>query len=127
MRPWEDAWFNGKAMPPHGLPKLLLIEAEAIAEEWLNDSGFRSILEEWVGRDRAEDAVVEILWSGCRLRGEQWKRVPPIPVLVRLTYSEPYPKNIVDLEDQMLEHRRIAGDDWIEQYKKHGDQLVESL
>jgi hypothetical protein len=35
VTPWEDAWCNGKAMPPHGLPKLLLIEAQAIAEEWL--------------------------------------------------------------------------------------------
>jgi len=128
VTPWEDAWFNGKLMPRHELPKkLLLIEAEAIAEEWLLAPEIRCMLEEWVWRDRAEDAVVEILWSGCRVRGEPWKRVSPIPVLVRLPYSEPYPSNIVELEDQMREYRRIAVNEWIEQYQKYGDKLEAAL
>ena len=90
------------------------------------DPGFRGILEEWVERDRAEDAVVEILWSGCRLRGEQQKRIPPIPVLVRLMHSYPYPSNIVELEERMLEYRRIARMEWIEQYQNYGDELEAS-
>ena len=114
-------------MPPHGLPKLLLIEAQAIAEEWLLALEIRCMLEEWVGRDRAEEAVVEILWSGCRVRGEQWKRVPPVPILTRLAYSEPYAGNIVELEDQMREYRRIAANEWIEQYQKYGNKLEAAL
>jgi hypothetical protein len=83
MALWEDAWLNGKLMPLHALPKLLLIEAQAIAEEWLFEETFRCMLEEWVSHDRAEAAVNEILWTGCRVRGEFKKRVAPIPVLIR--------------------------------------------
>jgi hypothetical protein len=57
VTPWDDAWLNGKPMPPHALPKVLLIEAQAIAEEWLIALEIRSIIEEWAARDRAEDAV----------------------------------------------------------------------
>lgn len=127
MTAWEDAWLNGKAMPPHACPRHVVVQSEAIAEEWLSDSGFRSILEEWVERDRAEDAMVQILWTGCRVRGEQWKRVPPVPVLVRVVYSSPYPNNIGELEDRMLDHRRAAISQWIEQFQKHGNSLEESL
>lgn len=112
MTEWEDAWLNGKLMPPYALPRLLLIEAQAIAEEWLSEAAFRCMVEEWVPRDRAEDAVGEILWSGCRLRGQKSKRVPPIPILVKLMYMEPFPANIVELEDRMLEFRRIAINAW---------------
>ena len=51
MLQWEDAWLNGKLMPPHGLPRILLIEAQAIAEEWLYEENFRCMLEEWVSRE----------------------------------------------------------------------------
>jgi hypothetical protein len=123
MAPWEDAWLNGKLMPPHGLPKLLLIEAQAIAEEWLIEENFRCMLEEWVSQERAEEVVSEILWSGRRLHGEFKKRVPPIPVLVRLMHSEPFPNNIVELEDRMIEYRKIAIREWIKQYQKYGDDV----
>jgi hypothetical protein len=127
VTPWENAWLNGKPMPPHGLPKLLLIEAQAIAEEWLLAPEIRSMVEEWAPRDRAEDAVVEVLWSGCRLHGEQTKRVPPVPVVVRLAYSEPFPGNIVELEDRMMELRRVAVNEWIEQFQKYGDKLEAAI
>jgi hypothetical protein len=123
MTPWEDAWFNGKLMPPHGLPKLMLIRAEAIAEEWLLEAAFRCMFEEWVSRERAADAVIEVLWTGCRVRSVLTKRVPPVPVIVRLMHAEPYPSNIVELEDRMLEVRAIAAREWIEAYRKHGDNL----
>ena len=123
MTPWEDAWFNGKSMPTHRLPNILLIEAQAIAEEWLFEENFRCMLEEWVSRDRAEAAVNEILWSGCRLGGELKNRVPPVPVLVRLMYTEPFPTNIVELEDRMTEYRELAIREWIKQYQKHGHDL----
>ncbi len=125
--PWEDAWFNGKLMPPHGLPKPLLIEAQAIAEEWLLAPEIRSMIEQWAPRDRSEDAVVEVLWSGCRLHGEQKKRAPPVPVLVRLTGSEPFPGNIVEREDRMMELRRVAVNEWIEPFQKYGEKLQAAI
>ena len=123
MTSWEDAWLNGKLMPPYGLPRILLIEAQAIAEEWLREENFRCMLEEWVSRDRAEEAINEILWSGCRVGSDLKKRVPPVPVLVRLLHSEPFPTNIVELEDRMVEIRTIAIREWIKQYQKHGNDL----
>jgi hypothetical protein len=127
MTPWEDAWLNGKLMPPHKLPNPMLIAAEAIAEEWLLDAGFRSILEEWVDRARAEDAIIEILWSGCRLRGEQTKRVAPLPVLVRILHSVPHPTTLGEHEDRMIEYRRFARKEWIAQYQKYGERLESAL
>jgi hypothetical protein len=44
-----------------------------------------------------------------------------------LAYTEPYPTNIVELEDQMMEHRRIAVNEWIEQFKKYGASLIGAI
>ena len=64
-----------------------------------------------------------ILWSGCRLRGQQIKRVPPIPVVVRLMYSGPYPADAFEVEQRMMDLRRRAVREWIEGYRKHGVNL----
>ena len=126
MTPWEDAWFNGKLMPPHAYPQLLLIEAEAIAEELLFDGNFRSILEDWVPRERADRAMGEALWSGCRVHGQTNKRVPPIPVMARLMYTEPRAENIVDLEDQIRADLYRAIREWIASFRTYGSKLEEA-
>lgn len=123
MSKWEEAWLDGKPMPAHALSRLFLIRAQTIAEEWLIDAPIRCMLEEWVDRERAEEAVTEVLWSGCRIRGVLSKRVPPIPVLVRLMHTEPPPNNIVELEERMLEFRAVAIREWIQSYRMHGSNL----
>ena len=123
MAPWEDAWLNGKLMPPYELPNLLLIEAQAIAEECLFEADFRSILEEWVPRPKAEEAITEILWTGCRLHGQLKQRVAPIPVMVKLMYTDPYPENIVELEDRIRADIYRAIREWLRAYRKYGSKF----
>src|SRR5436309_1481991 len=123
MTPWEDAWLNGKLMPPHEFPSHMLMQAEAIAEELLFDANFRSILEDWVPRKRADEAMGEVIWSGCRVRRQAKKRVPPVPVIVDLMYVEPYAANIVELEDRMRADLFRAIGEWLESYRKYGSKL----
>jgi hypothetical protein len=123
MAEWDDAWLNGRSMPAHGFPPRLLSAAQAIAEEWLFDARFRCILEEWISRDEADEVMGNLLWSGFRLHGQPQKRVPPIPVLVKLLYSEPYPADSGELEDRMRELFTHAVRDWVAAFVKHGRDL----
>ncbi len=64
MAVWNDSWFGGQAMPPHGFPQHLLAAAQSIAEEWLFDASFRCILTEWISTSEADEVMGGLLWSG---------------------------------------------------------------
>ena len=123
MAVWEDRWFGGQAMPPHGLPQGLIGAAQSIAEEWLFDASFRCILTEWVSANQADEEMGGLLWSGFRRRGQQDKREPPIPVLVRLLFTEPYPADTTELRLRMREHFARAVREWIQGRQQYGNDF----
>jgi hypothetical protein len=101
MEDWNDLWFRCQVLPASGFPKKMIGPAQVIAEEWLFEDSFRCILTEWVSGSRADRDLGGLLWSGFRLRGQQDRRVAPIPVLVQILFSEPFPTNTTELEDRM--------------------------
>jgi hypothetical protein len=123
MAAWNDAWYNGQPMPPHKFPRALLAVAEDIAEEWLYDARFRCMLEEWISRREAEEVMGGLLWSGFCLRGQPDKRVDPIPVLLRLLYTEPYPADENETRVRMAALRAQALREWRRALQQHQQSL----
>lgn len=123
MEPWEDAWLNGRTMPPYDFPRELLPTALDIADEWGRDGRFRCILEEWVPRQRAAVDLISLLYNGFRLRGQTDKRERPIPVLTRLLYVMPYPGTIEELRARMRDLFADAVQEWCRSRERFGDNL----
>ncbi len=123
MARWNDAWFGGAPMPENSFPRELIPIAQMIAEEWLFDARFRSILEEWVSRPEADEVMGGLLWSGFCLRGQPQKRIAPKPVLVRLLYTEPYPADSPQVRERMRDHFARAVREWIQALQQHGRDL----
>src|SRR5258708_717803 len=123
MEPWELAWLNCQGMPPHAFPKELLVPAEETAEEWLLDATFRCILEEWVSAPEADEVLGGLLWSGFCLRGQPQKRVPPVPVLVRLLYTTPLPADETETRDRMRALFANATREWCRAYQQYQHAL----
>jgi hypothetical protein len=123
MAQWNDAWYNGQLMPPHKFPRALLAVAEDIAEEWLFDARFRCMLEEWISRPEAEEVMSGLLWSGFCLRGQPDKRIDPIPVLLRLLYTEPYPVDESDTKDIIETLCLQAVREWISAVQRYQHSL----
>ena len=123
MAAWNDAWFNGKPMPPQGFPGALLAVAQGLAEEWLFDARFRCILEEWVSRPDADEVMGGLLWSGFCLRGQPDKRVEPKPALVRLLYTEPYPADATETRERMKALCYRAINEWRRAFLQHQQSL----
>jgi hypothetical protein len=97
--------------------------AQVIAEEWLFEDSFRCILTEWVSGDRANRDLGGLLWSGFRLRGQQDRRVAPIPVLVQILFSKPFPTNTTELEDRMRQIFGQAANEWVRGLQKYGNHF----
>ncbi len=108
---------------PAGFPRALLDGAQALAEEWLFDARFRCILEEWVSRQEADEVMGGLLWSGFCLRGQPDKRVNPIPVLVRLLYTEPYPADADETRERMRTLFARAVREWCQAFQQHQQSL----
>jgi hypothetical protein len=123
MAAWNDAWFSGRPMPPHGFPIQMLMAAQAIAEQWLFDAQFRCILEEWVPRQQAVEVLGGLLWSGFRVRGQPSLRRNPKPVMVRLLYTEPQPTSATELRSLMRSLFNRAVREWIEAHLEYGHDL----
>ncbi|HBI45998.1 MAG TPA: hypothetical protein DDY78_24550 [Planctomycetales bacterium] len=123
MAAWNDAWYSGQPMPPHKFPRALLAVAEDIAEEWLYDARFRCMLEEWISRREAEDVMGGLLWSGFYLRGQPDKRVDPIPVLLRILYTEPYPADENETKEIMEILCLRAVREWGREFQRHQHSL----
>ena len=110
-------------MPPHGFPRELAPTALDFAEKWCNEGRFRSIVEEWIPRQRAALELYCLLYDGFRLRGQTDKREEPIPVLIRLMHTMPYPANAVELRERMLELFARAIQEWCRGRDRFGDDL----
>jgi hypothetical protein len=123
MEEWERAWLNCQGMPPHAFPQELLVVAQATAEEWLFEAMFRCIIEEWVSRQEADEVMGGLLWSGFCLRGQPQKRVPPLPVLVRLMYGTPLPAGVWEIEDRMTNFFHAASREWCRAFRQHQRDL----
>jgi hypothetical protein len=123
MAAWNDAWLNGRPMPPHKFPQALLAGAQGIAEVWLYDARFRCMVEEWVSRQEALEVLGGLLWSGFYLRGQPDKRVEPTPVLVRLLYTEPYPADAIETEERMESLCSRAVGEWRRAYQQYQKSL----
>lgn len=123
MAVWNDRWFGGQTMPPHGFPQSLIGAAQSIAEEWLFDAAFLCLLTEWVSTSQADEEMGGLLWSGFRLKGQPDKRIAPKPVLVRLLFTEPYPGDTTELRVRMREHFARAVREWIRGRQQDGDDF----
>jgi hypothetical protein len=123
MAVWNDRWFGGQAMPPHGFPRHLLANAQSIAEGWMYDASFRCVLTEWVSTTEADEMMGGLLWSGFCVRGQPDKRIAPIPVLVRLLFTEPHPVDTTEVRERMREYFGRAVREWIQALQQHGSSL----
>jgi hypothetical protein len=122
MAVWNDTWFGGQAMPPHGFPQSLIGAAQSIAE-WLFDASFRCILTEWISGLEADEVMGGLLWSGFCLRGQPDRRIAPKPVLVRLLFTEPRPADATELRIRMREYFARGVREWIQVHQQHGNAL----
>jgi len=120
MPAWSDCWFRCHAMPVHSFPPNMIGPAQAIAESWLLDNSMRCILTEWVSTDEADEVMIGLLWNGFRLRGSRDRRVTPIPILVQILYTPPYPANIAELRERMQEDFLLAVREWTRGHQKYG-------
>ena len=123
METWQEAWPEGEKMPPHSFPRDLLLTALDLADAWCQDGRFRCLLEEWLPRQRAAVELVYLFYDGYRLRGEIKKRMRPIPILVQLLYTEPFPTNEVELEERIDELFALVMREWCRARERHGDDL----
>ena len=124
MEEWELTWLEGKPMPPHAFPAHLMGPAEDIAENWLlEDTSPRLQVEEWVSRNQAYTVMDGLLWSGFQLKGQTFKRVPPLPVWVRLLYQSEPPQTVEELKQVMIELFARVFAEWRRQFEQHGDHL----
>jgi hypothetical protein len=123
MADWNDKWFGGQAMPPHGFPQTLIGAAQSIAEEWLFDAAFLCILTEWISASEADEVMGGLLWSGFCLRGQPDRRIAPKPVLVRLLFTKPHPADTTEMRLRMRENFTRAVREWIQAHLEHGNAL----
>ena len=123
METWQEAWLDGDKMPPYSFPRDLLLTALDLAEVWCKDGRSRCLLEEWLPRQKATVELVHLFYDGFRLRGESKKRVRPIPVLVQLLYTEPFPVNGSELEARISELFGFVVQEWCRARDRYGDDL----
>ena len=123
MARWNDAWFGGESMPDNNFPQELLPVAETVAEEWLLESPYHPIVEEWVSRLDADEVVGGLLWNGFYLRGQPQKRFAPKPVFVRLLFIEPYPTDADEVRERMRGYFTRAAREWVRAYAQHGGDV----
>ena len=128
MEPWHQAWLAGTTLPSHSIPRSLLETAQEIAEQWFVDNnGPRRQVEEWVSGDQAYAVMDGLLWSGFRLKGNEGKRCPPVPVLVRLCYQALPPADDAELWENMRDLFGSAFREWIQGFVQHGNNLETAL
>jgi len=144
MKDWEEAWLNGRAMPPHNLSRDLLIFGQELAEQWNDSDEFCENLEQWILKisagqpllqersftkgalsKRSMQLMSDLLWNGFRIRVQKsGKRVLPVPVLIKLLYSQEYLRSRSDVEKQMQFLFADSLSEWLDQFQKYGDKLV---